>query len=69
MTENTRSKLTKMANQIATFFASQRGDQSAAIAAHLNENWAPKMRADFLAQKDAEDQHPLLIAAKPLIRS
>ncbi|WP_376876780.1 formate dehydrogenase subunit delta [Albirhodobacter sp. R86504] len=62
-------KLTKMANQIATFFASQRGDQPAAIAAHLNENWAPKMRADFLAQDDEADQHPLLVQAKPLIRS
>lgn len=62
------SKLTKMANQIATFFESQRGDQSAAIAAHLNENWAPKMRADFLAQGDGADQHPLLVAAKPMIR-
>jgi formate dehydrogenase subunit delta len=62
------SKLTKMANQIATFFESQSGDQSAAIAAHLNENWAPKMRSDFLAQTDLADQHPLLNAAKPLIR-
>ena len=61
-------KLTKMANQIATFFASQPGDQAAAIAAHINENWAPKMRKDFLAQTDEAEQHPLLKQARLLIR-
>lgn len=62
-------KLTKMANQIATFFSSQPGDQPAAIAAHINDNWAPKMRIDFLAQTDEAEQHPLLKQAKLLIRS
>ena len=38
-------KMVHMANQIATFFKSQRGtDQADRIAAHLKDFWEPRMR-------------------------
>ena len=44
-------KLVRMANQIATFFASQPGtDQAECVAAHLRDFWAPEMRAALKAQ-------------------
>ncbi len=47
-------KLVTMANQIATFFQSQPGnDRAARVAAHLNDFWAPKMRAEVLAYAEA----------------
>lgn len=46
-------KLVYMANQIATFFASQgEADAPAAVAQHLEQFWEPRMRrgiADFVA--------------------
>jgi formate dehydrogenase subunit delta len=42
-------KLIRMANQIATFFASQPGSAADGFAAHINDNWAPPMRAKLLA--------------------
>ncbi len=37
-------KMVRMANQIATFFQSQPGDdQAAGVAAHLKEFWEPRM--------------------------
>jgi formate dehydrogenase subunit delta len=43
-------KMIHMANQIATFFATQPGeDQAAAVARHLKSFWDPRM----LAQLDA----------------
>lgn len=39
------TKLVRMANQIATFFASQPGpDQAAEVADHLAAYWDPRMR-------------------------
>ncbi|SEL30672.1 formate dehydrogenase subunit delta [Roseovarius nanhaiticus] len=39
-------KLVMMANQIATYFATQPGtDQAECVAAHLNDFWEPRMRA------------------------
>ncbi|SFU18821.1 formate dehydrogenase subunit delta [Sedimentitalea nanhaiensis] len=39
-------KLVMMANQIATYFATQPGtDQAERVAAHLNDFWEPRMRA------------------------
>jgi len=67
---NAADKLTRMANQIATFFESQTGDQAAGVAAHINENWSPPMRAgllDHIAQGGA-DLKPLVIEAAALIR-
>jgi formate dehydrogenase subunit delta len=42
---DTSKKLVYMANQIATFFASQPADQAAAgTATHINKFWDPRMR-------------------------
>jgi formate dehydrogenase subunit delta len=64
------SKITRMANQIATFFASQTGDQAAAVAAHISDNWAPPMRAELLARVAAggDGLAPLVMAAAPMVR-
>jgi formate dehydrogenase subunit delta len=60
-----------MANQIATFFASQPGqDQAERVAAHLRDYWGPEMRADLKAQVaagQAEDLDDLVREALPLI--
>jgi formate dehydrogenase subunit delta len=43
-------KLVYMANQIGTFFASQRPDKAAAsIAEHIGKFWDPRMRATIIA--------------------
>jgi formate dehydrogenase subunit delta len=39
------AKLVTMANQIADFFAAQRGEAAAAVADHIAKNWDPRMRA------------------------
>lgn len=39
------TKLVTMANQIAGFFAAQRGDAAADTADHIAKNWDPRMRA------------------------
>jgi formate dehydrogenase subunit delta len=42
-------KMVYMANQIATFFKTQPGDdQATRVAAHLNDFWEPRMRAQLL---------------------
>lgn len=41
-------KMVRMANQIATFFRSQPGDdQAARVAAYLRDFWEPRMRAQL----------------------
>jgi len=46
-------KLVMMANQIATFFETQPGDDGAErVAAHLTDFWEPRMRAALLAHVD-----------------
>ncbi len=46
-------RLVYMANQIGTFFASQRGqDPVAAIADHLKKFWDPSMRRAIAAHAD-----------------
>lgn len=50
----TTDKMVRMANQIATFFASQPGqDPAAEIALHLEKFWGPGMRAELFAHVDA----------------
>ena len=44
----TDEKMVRMANQIATFFASQPGDRRALVAAHLNDFWEPRMRRQLI---------------------
>ncbi|MCM2563567.1 formate dehydrogenase subunit delta [Lutimaribacter sp. EGI FJ00015] len=67
----TPEKMTMMANQIATFFKSQPGDdQPSRIAAHINDFWDPRMRAqlsEHVAQGGA-GLDPLVIAAMAEIR-
>lgn len=42
-------KMTTMVNQIATFFATQPGDdQAERVAAHINDFWDPRMRRQLL---------------------
>ncbi|MBY5972105.1 NADH-dependent formate dehydrogenase delta subunit FdsD [Pseudooceanicola marinus] len=59
-------KLVMMANQIATFFKTQPGDDAPQkVAAHLNDFWEPRMRAQFFAHVDAggEGLDPLVLRA------
>lgn len=64
-------KLVRMANQIATFMASQPGtDQVERVAAHLKDFWGPEMRAelkDYARAGDAPDLDDLVRRALPLI--
>ena len=58
--------LTRMGNQIATFFDSMPDQQEAMVdlAGHLRKFWEPRMRREFLANFDAghtADLHPLLV--------
>lgn len=64
------SKIIRMANQIAAFFAVQPGDRVAPVAAHISENWAAPMRAELLAHVAAGGAglDALVIAAAPAIR-
>lgn len=61
-------KLTRMANQIAAFFAAD-PDQTAAVenvTGHLRRFWEPRMRADLLAWFDRGGDHglhPLVVSA------
>ena len=43
------AKLVTMANQIAGFFAAQRGEPAESAAAHIAANWDPRMRAGLAA--------------------
>jgi formate dehydrogenase subunit delta len=64
-------KMVMMANQIATFFKSQPGrDQPERIADHLNDFWAPRMRAQFLEHVAAGGTgcDPLVVQAAGFVR-
>ncbi|EAQ04974.1 NAD-dependent formate dehydrogenase, delta subunit [Pseudooceanicola batsensis HTCC2597] len=63
-------KMVTMANQIATFFASQPGDdQALRTAAHINDFWDPRMRRHLLDHLAAggEGLKPLVREAQPHI--
>ncbi len=67
----TDAKLIRMANQIATFFASQPEDvRIEGVAAHINKFWEPRMRRRFheLVDGGAEGFLPLVIAASARVR-
>jgi formate dehydrogenase subunit delta len=67
----TDAKLIRMANQIATFFASQpEAERVDGVAAHINKFWEPRMRRRFheLVDGGAEGFLPLVIAAATKIR-
>ena len=64
-------KMVMMANQIATFFATQPGeDRASGVATHINDFWEPRMRAQLLDHVEAGGAglHELVIAATPEIR-
>ncbi|MGI3168048.1 formate dehydrogenase subunit delta [Pseudooceanicola sp. C21-150M6] len=63
-------KMVTMANQIATFFASQPGDDGPErIAAHINDFWEPRMRRQLLdyLETNGTGLHDLVRAALPHI--
>lgn len=64
-------KLVYMANQIATFFASQPHKEGVeGVATHINKFWEPRMRQQlFRLLEDGPDGfHPLVLECVPLIR-
>ena len=68
---NTAEKLVYMANQIASFFASQpKEDAVAGVAKHINDFWDPRMRRQFFEIAEAGNRtiSPLVIEALPKIR-
>lgn len=68
---NTEQKLVYMANQIATYFASQpRQEQASGIAKHINDYWEPRMRRQFFQFVEAGGSgiSPLVEEALPKIR-
>lgn len=68
--EKPHSKIIRMANQIALFFASKKEDEAVAgIADHINKFWEKRMRAEFftLLETDA-DFHPLVRKASNEIK-
>lgn len=62
----TDAKMVLMANQIASFFATQPGeDQAAGVAAHLKDFWEPRMLNQlktYLGQ-GGEGLHALVVEA------
>ncbi|NIZ08037.1 formate dehydrogenase subunit delta [Pseudooceanicola sp. HF7] len=64
-------KLVLMANQIATFFRSQPGNEQAErIADHINDFWEPRMRRQFFSHVAAggEGLDPLVLEAATFVR-
>ncbi|WP_298497489.1 formate dehydrogenase subunit delta [uncultured Maritimibacter sp.] len=63
-------KMVMMANQIATFFASQPGDRAALVAAHINDFWEPRMRRQLFDHVAAGGAglDPLVIEAMAMVR-
>ena len=69
--KTTDDKLVYMANQIATFFASQpKEEQAVGVANHINDFWEPRMRRQFFAFVEAGGSgiSPIVEAALPKIR-
>lgn len=65
-------RIVMMANQIATFFTSQRReDRAGRVAMHLSDFWAPEMRGALMAKIDAGEEgiHPLVIEAAERLRA
>lgn len=63
-------KMVTMANQIATFFTSQPGeDHAARVAAHLNDFWEPRMRRQLLDHiaTGGRGLSPLVMESQPFI--
>lgn len=64
-------KLLRQANQIARFMESKpRAEGVAGLAAHVNDFWEPRMRAQLFALLDTGTPgvHPMVAEAAALIR-
>lgn len=63
-------KLIRMATQMADFFRHQPDrPASQAVAAHINDNWAPQMRQDFVALiREGAEADPIVREAAALVR-
>lgn len=59
-------KMIYQANQIATFFHSQKGDGAARVAAHLKDFWEPRMLSQFYRVVAGEEATSLTI--DPMVR-
>lgn len=64
------TKLIRMAKQMADFFRSQPDRPAAeAVADHINANWAPVMRRDFVALiRAGAEADPIVRDAAALVR-
>lgn len=65
-------KMVTMANQIATFFQTQPGDDRAErVAAHINDFWEPRMRGKLLdyAAAGGKGLSPLALEACNHVRA
>ena len=68
------AKLIKMANQIGAFFEAMPNREQAAkdIAAHIQRNWEPRMRAALLqhiSECGNAELSPLVRDAMPLVKN
>ncbi|KAA9006086.1 formate dehydrogenase subunit delta [Histidinibacterium aquaticum] len=64
-------KMVRMANQIATFFESQPGDDGPEkVAAHINDFWEPRMRRQLFdhVAEGGEGLRPMVLDAMRHIR-
>lgn len=71
MSHGTHDKLVYMANQIASFFATQPEAEAAqGVASHINKFWEPRMRRQLfeILEQDANGLSPLVLQAMPSIR-
>ena len=64
-------KLIRMAKQMADFFRNQPDRPPAeAVAAHINDSWAPQMRQDFLALiASGAEADPIVLDAAAFVRA
>ena len=68
------AKLIKMANQIGAFFEAMPNREQAAkdIAAHIQRNWEPRMRASllqYISECGNAELSPLVRDALPLVKN
>ncbi len=63
-------KLIHMAKQMADFFRNQPGRPPAeAVAAHINDNWSPQLRQDFVALiNQGAEADPIVREAAAFVR-
>jgi formate dehydrogenase subunit delta len=67
-----RAKIIRMANQIATFFASKPHEVGVrGVAQHINDFWEPRMRAQLfeIIAAGGTSLNPLVLAAASMVRA